>query len=112
MDQLVKEGMIQMLSALFQHVNCRSQVQQDRHNLYSIFKYIIENRLEHVKTMGPDFVFGIISFADGETDPKNLLLLFRCLPLFLKNFQLGHLVEETFEVLSCYFPVDFNAVSI
>lgn len=58
-----------------------------------------------------DFVFGVISAVDGERDPRNLLLLFEWLPKFLKTVELGHLNEEMFEVIACYFPVDFRAPS-
>lgn len=49
---------------------------------------------------------------DGERDPNNLLLLFRILPQFLRNFPLGHLAEETFDVIACYFPIDFHEVKL
>jgi hypothetical protein len=37
------------------------------------------------------------------------VLLFNWFPKFLKTVNLGHLTEETFEILACYFPVDFKA---
>lgn len=58
--------------------------------------------------MGPDFVYGFINAMDGERDPRILLFLFNFLPNFLKTFPLGHLNEEAFEVIACYFPIDFN----
>lgn len=61
-----------------------------------------------MKTLGPDFVYGFISSMDGERDPRNLLFLFNFLPNFLSNIPLGHLVEEMFEVISCYYPIDFH----
>lgn len=45
---------------------------------------------------------------DGERDPRNLLFLFNFLPKFLQEIPLGHLVEEMFEVISCYYPIDFH----
>ena len=65
-----------------------------------------------LKVLGPDFVYGVISMIDGERDPRNLLQLFGMLPHFIKTFPLGHLTEEMFDVVSCYFPVDFYSVSI
>lgn len=61
-----------------------------------------------MKTLGPDFVYGIISALDGERDPRNLMFLFALLPTFIKHIPLGHLVEEMFEVISCYYPIDFH----
>lgn len=111
MKEISKLEIVNILSNLFQHVNCRTQLQSDRYNIYCILKTILENYLESVQSMGPDLVFGIINFIEGETDPNCLLLIFNFLPSFLKKFDLGHLAEELFEVLSCYFPIDFNAVS-
>lgn len=59
-------------------------------------------------SMGPDFVYGFINAMDGERDPRILLFLYDFLPNFLHTFPLGHLTEEAFEVIACYFPIDFN----
>lgn len=45
---------------------------------------------------------------DGERDPRNLLFLFAFLQNFLKTVPLGHLTEEMFDVISCYYPIDFH----
>jgi hypothetical protein len=71
-----------------------------------------EISVAELKLLGPDFVFGVISMVDGERDPRNLLQLFGMLPQFIRMFPLGHLTEEMFDVVSCYFPVDFYSVSI
>lgn len=58
--------------------------------------------------LGPDFVYGVIAAIDGERDPRNLIFLFEWLPEFINTVKLGHLVEEMFEIISSYFPVDFR----
>lgn len=58
--------------------------------------------------MGIDFVYGVITLIDGERDPKNLIYLFNWLPQFLSVAKLEHLTEEMFDVLACYFPIDFK----
>lgn len=45
---------------------------------------------------------------DGERDPRNLLFLFDFLPTFMKSVPVGHLVDEMFDVISCYYPIDFH----
>lgn len=60
--------------------------------------------------METNFLYFVISSMDGERDPNNLILLFRILPQFLTNYPLGHLAEETFDVIACYFPIDFFEV--
>jgi DNA repair/transcription protein MET18/MMS19 len=48
---------------------------------------------------------------DSEQDPRNLILAFTCATIVVQNFPLGVFVEEMFEVVSCYFPIDFTPVS-
>lgn len=58
--------------------------------------------------MGLDFTYAVIRAIDGERDPRNLLFLFKLMNKYLKIIPLGHLIEDMFDVLSCYFPVDFK----
>ncbi|XP_018400128.1 PREDICTED: MMS19 nucleotide excision repair protein homolog [Cyphomyrmex costatus] len=108
MVHLPQNALLSLLRAMFEHVQCQSQLLPERRKIYLVLKNLIENRLNNLKSMGPDLVYGIISSIDGERDANNLILLFTILPHFIKEFPLGHLTEEMFEVMACYFPVDFN----
>lgn len=96
------------LTILFREVSCQSQLRQDRYNIYLLIQKLIERDPEFCQKLGPDLVYGMISAMDGERDPRNLLFLFNFLPEFMKTIPLGHLVDEMFEVISCYYPIDFH----
>ncbi|XP_028027828.1 MMS19 nucleotide excision repair protein homolog [Bombyx mandarina] len=98
----------EFFSLLFREVNCQSQTRQDRYNIYFIVKKLMEKDIKYMKSLGPDFVYGFIASMDGERDPRNLIFLFNFLPEFIREIPLGHLVEEMFEVISCYYPIDFH----
>ncbi|GJQ74254.1 putative DNA repair transcription protein met18 [Trypoxylus dichotomus] len=105
----IPEGLsTQLISSLFQHVPCQQQQQHDRYNIYQFIKAMLDKRKEELKAMGLDAVYGVISAIDSERDPRNLLFLFKWLPNFLTTMELGQLTEEMFDVISCYFPVDFR----
>ncbi|XP_034949031.1 MMS19 nucleotide excision repair protein homolog [Chelonus insularis] len=112
MTALSMESVIQIFHSLFNEVRCQSELQEIRHNIYLIIKIGLTNHSSSLKLMGPDFVYGVISSMDGESDPRNLMLLFEFLPQFISEFSLGHLTEEMFQVLACYFPVDFNSAGL
>lgn len=112
MTHLPQTASSSLLRTIFENVQCQSQLLSERQTVYLIFKSLIENKLDDLKLMGPDLVYGIIGSIDGERDPKNLMLLFGIMSQFIKEFPLGHLTEEMFEVLACYFPVDFTPVII
>lgn len=99
----------QILSSLFHNVSCQQQQQPDRSCIYQIFDILLEKKPTEIKNMGFDYIYGVITSVDGERDPKNLIFLFNWFPKLLKIVKLQHLTEEMFEILACYFPVDFKA---
>lgn len=64
-----------------------------------------------ILNMKLDFVYGVLQAIQGERNPINLLFLFKWLKEFLMDIPLHHLTEDMFDVLACYFPVDFRAPS-
>lgn len=109
MNNLPEGAPHKLLSALFENVPCQQQQMKDRQVIYQIFKEILNRRTSEINAMGIDFVLGVLQSVDGERDPRNLLFLFNWLPTFLTSVKLGHLTEEMFDVIACYFPVDFRA---
>lgn len=108
MSQLPDDCAARLLQSMFHNVPCQSQVRPDRERIFDIIKTLSENKTDELSRMGTDFVYGFINAMDGERDPKLLIYLFDFVPAFLSKFQLGHLTDDMFEVIACYFPVDFN----
>lgn len=108
MKNLPSDASVLLATSLFRNVVCYTQVQSDRLIYYQILHTLITERSKDLQIISSEFVHGVISAMDGERDPRNLMFLFRMLPEFLTFFPLGQLTEDTFEVIGCYFPVDFN----
>lgn len=108
-EEISGESVKQFLNFLFQKISCQQQQQIDRLCIFQILKTSLEKKLPEMQEMGFDFVYGVTLAIDGERDPRNLLFLFEWIPIFLKCVTLGHLAEEMFEVMACYFPIDFRA---
>uniref|UniRef100_A0A671LU28 MMS19 nucleotide excision repair protein n=1 Tax=Sinocyclocheilus anshuiensis TaxID=1608454 RepID=A0A671LU28_9TELE len=80
--------------------------------LRSIFQDLHVQVNTFLKGLGADFIFGFVQSVDGERDPRNLLLAFQVARNIIhRGYGLGKFVEELFEVMSCYFPIDFSPVS-
>ena len=93
--------------------------------------------------LSPDFIWFFLRIMDGETDPRCLLLAFKCFERIATTFPigryatavaissicrsvdiiylpvgiylsmsliLGHIAEELFDIISCYFPVEYIPV--
>ncbi|XP_039281630.1 MMS19 nucleotide excision repair protein homolog [Nilaparvata lugens] len=108
MNNLPADSPKLIFSSIFANVHCQTLMQSERNALYKIFQYFLVHKLTDIVPLGVDFVLGFITAIDGERDPNNLILLFSILPRFLTSFTLGHLTEEAFSIISCYFPIDFN----
>lgn len=109
MKYLPKDGPFKLLTAFFRDIRCQSENPKTRRIIYAIFATLLSTKLNDLQALGPDFIYGFISSIDGECDPTSLDLLFKMLPKILKEFSLGHLTEEMFDILACYFPVDFQS---
>jgi len=99
---------IKILQSLFAEVHVQSLVQADRHNVFNLFSNLLKLRLGVLKKMSADFVFGFIQAMDSERDPRNLLICFHNSYTILKELDFSLFSEDFFEVLSCYFPIDFT----
>ncbi|XP_068114969.1 MMS19 nucleotide excision repair protein homolog isoform X2 [Hyperolius riggenbachi] len=110
MSEVFPQGLaVSVLKSVFQEVHVQSLMQLDRHTVYMIITNFMRSREEELKSLGADFTFGFIQVMDGEKDPRNLLVAFRIVhDIITRNYALGPFVEELFEVVSCYFPIDFT----
>ena len=107
--QNVDDNLLKILiAALFAEVHVQSLVQADRHNVFNLFGNLLKLRLDVLKMVSGDFVLGFIQAVDGERDPRNLLLCFENSYVVLTQLDFSLFIEDFFEVLSCYFPVEFN----
>jgi len=106
---LIPSAAVILLQAIFQHVDVQSLAQIDRFSVYVIFRNLLANHLVEIKTrLGPNFVQGFIQCMDGEKDPRNLVVCFQLSEKISQTFPLGAFAEEMFEVVACYFPIDFT----
>lgn len=57
-----------------------------------------------------DFAAGFVQAMEGEKDPRCLLVSLGIVKAMLHAFgqEIGPLIEEVFDVTSCYFPVTFT----
>ncbi|XP_056324944.1 MMS19 nucleotide excision repair protein homolog [Danio aesculapii] len=100
---------VSILKSIFQDVHVQSLMVAERSCVYNILISLMESREEELKGLGADFIFGFVQSVDGERDPRNLLLAFQVAKNIIhRGYDLGKFVEELFEVMSCYFPIDFS----
>lgn len=104
-----------ILTQLFRELDNQSLAQAQRFHYYTILERFMYGDAGSSKPalldMGHDFVFGFIQSMDGEKDPRSLVLVFQLAATVAADFDIKRFVEELFEVVACYFPIDFTPPS-
>ena len=86
----------------------QQQVVRDRSTVFLTLSRLLSHKLELVRPLATLYTLTLVQAGDGETDPRNLLLLFTTKLRLLQSLEVRHHAEEVFESLAAYFPVDFT----
>ncbi|TFY73800.1 hypothetical protein EWM64_g10212 [Hericium alpestre] len=104
----IDDDAIKIVRALFAHVTMKALVQAQRFIVYSIVDSLMAHHREALKTLGNEFLAGYVNLADGEKDPRNLLIAFAIARVILVEFDIKDKIEDLFNITFCYFPITFK----
>ena len=77
-------------------------VQSQRFMVFTIIDNLVANQREALKNMGDEFLRGYIGLAEGEKDPRNLLLAFAIDRVLLIEFNVSNYIEVCVGLCSSY----------
>ncbi|KAH9976079.1 Dos2-interacting transcription regulator of RNA-Pol-II-domain-containing protein [Russula compacta] len=103
---LIPENVIEICTTIFTNVKMHALVQVQRHTVFSILDSLVALHRDVLKSMGDSFLSGYIALADGEKDPRNLMIAFaiaRAPPTPIDN-----MLQDLFNITFCYFPITFR----
>ncbi|KAG8771304.1 hypothetical protein FRC12_003699 [Ceratobasidium sp. 428] len=93
--------------SLTEHVAMKVQVQSTRYVVFRIIDMLLAKHLEVLKST-PTFLPKYIQLAEGEKDPRNLLVAFNIAKILSLEFNITAHVDDLFDIVSCYFPISFE----
>ncbi|OQV17672.1 MMS19 nucleotide excision repair protein-like protein [Hypsibius exemplaris] len=96
LDNLATDGFVHSLT------------RQDRLNVYILFEMLVDRFGQDLEKMGSNLLMRYISVMDGEHEPRNLLIVFRTMVKIVSQFEIDPITETAFDVVACYFPIDFT----
>ncbi|KAJ7097264.1 ARM repeat-containing protein [Mycena belliarum] len=97
-----------IVNAIFKHVTMRALVQSVRFHVFSTIDGLMAHHRETLKGMKSAFIAPYIALADGEKDPRNLLLAFAIARVILIEFDAAPHIEALSHIVFCYFPITFR----
>ena len=107
-QNVLDDDIIKIVQVIFHEVHVQSLTQSDRSNVFNLFNNLLKTKMNVLKRISADFLLGFIQAMDSERDPRNLLICFQNSKIILENFEISLFEEDFFEVLSCYFPIEFT----
>ncbi|CDZ97248.1 DNA repair/transcription protein Mms19 [Phaffia rhodozyma] len=99
---------VQVCEAIFAHIKMKSLMQAVRFLVFKAIDILMAKHRDALKKMGSPFVAKYCQIADGEKDPRNLLLAFSIARVILVEFEIEPHAEELFDVTFCYFPITYK----
>ncbi|RCN50700.1 hypothetical protein ANCCAN_03313 [Ancylostoma caninum] len=100
-----------LLQIMFTDGNVQGWDVEKRVLQYNVLEWLLLHRLHELKPLGSNFVLTFIKTMGGERHPRCLPMVFRMFVIVARSFPLGPLVEDLFEVVACYFPIEFKQTS-
>ncbi|KAI0773303.1 ARM repeat-containing protein [Trametes elegans] len=99
---------VEVVKAIFAHVKMNVLVQSQRFTVFTIVDNLVARHREALKALGDEFLRGYINLAEGEKDPRNLMLAFAIDRVLLIEFDVQKYIEDFFNITFCYFPITFR----
>ncbi|KII87506.1 hypothetical protein PLICRDRAFT_55462 [Plicaturopsis crispa FD-325 SS-3] len=99
---------VDIANAVFANVTMKALEQPARFVVFTIFDTLMARHRDALKGMGKSFVSKYVGIAEGEKDPRNLLLAFAIARVILIEFDISDNVEGLFNITFCYFPISFR----
>ncbi|KAK6041341.1 hypothetical protein COOONC_21154 [Cooperia oncophora] len=100
-----------LVQTMFRDGNVQGWDLEKRLLQYDIMEWLLLHRLKEISVLGSDFVLSFIRSVGGERHPRCLPQVFRMFVMVVRSFSMGPLVEDMFELVACYFPVEFKQPS-
>ncbi|TFK74969.1 ARM repeat-containing protein [Pluteus cervinus] len=97
-----------VVKGFFSHVTMKALTQSVRFVVYSTIDTIIANHREALKGLDTEFINGYLALADGEKDPRNLLVAFAIERVIILEFDISKHVESFYNITFAYFPITFR----
>lgn len=108
-SRYTKEMAQDLAQAVFDHfVDLQSKPQSFRYKVYNLFNELLSNHRKAIREMSDKSLTGIVRVVAGEKDPRNLMLIFSILRVFMIEWDITNHVDMLFDSVYAYFPITFR----
>ncbi|KAG8854442.1 hypothetical protein FRB96_007504 [Tulasnella sp. 330] len=98
----------EVFQALVANIRMKAQVQSTRYIVFKTLDILFARFRDAIKGLGGSAVKGYLTLAEGEKDPRNLMLAFSIVRVLLIEFDVKDYIDDLFDITFCYFPITFK----
>ncbi|KAI6186221.1 MMS19 nucleotide excision repair protein [Aphelenchoides besseyi] len=93
---------------IYEETSIQSYIQADRLKFFEIFEYIAQNFFQVIESTNLQFYALFSNAVSGERDPRCLLKVFTIFAYVMQRMDLGATMEDMFELVACYYPIEYS----
>ncbi|THU86243.1 ARM repeat-containing protein [Dendrothele bispora CBS 962.96] len=108
LPSFTEEDVLDTVNAIFKHVRMKALAQNNRFLVFTIIDTLMARHRDVMKNMNDSFISQYVVLAEGEKDPRNLLVAFAIARVVLIEFDIADFVESLHDIVFCYFPIMFR----
>lgn len=100
----------ELAQSIFDHFSSELQQrpQASRFKVYTLLNELLSNYRKALRAMGDKSLLGTVQVVAGEKDPRNLMLIFSMLRVFMIEWDITSHIDTMFDAVYAYFPITFR----
>lgn len=109
LDRYTRENVQELAQAIFENfADMLGKKQTERYEVYILLNDLLSKHRKVMLEMGDQSLLGYAKVFAGEKDPRNLMLIFSMLRVFMIEWDISQHVETMFDAAFAYFPIRFQ----
>lgn len=109
LDRFSQENATELAQAMFENfADMSDKKQSERYHVYLLLNDLLSRYRKAMLDMGDKSLLGYVQVVGGEKDPRNLMLIFSMLRVFMVEWDISQHVDLVFDAVYAYFPITFR----
>lgn len=109
LDRFSQENATELAEAIFENfADMSDRKQSERYGVYLLLNELLSKHRKAMLDMADKSLLGYVQVVGGEKDPRNLMLIFSMLRVFMVEWDVSQHVDLIFDAVYAYFPITFR----
>ncbi|TFL01612.1 Dos2-interacting transcription regulator of RNA-Pol-II-domain-containing protein [Pterulicium gracile] len=108
LPSFLSEDALTTVRAIFSQSQIKTSPVAVRFTALNVIDTLVARHREALQEINDEFITGFLALADGEKDPRDLLVIFAIERVLILEFNTVKFTERLFDSICCYFPISFR----